>query len=447
MGGLVEALGRTTVRENASPMTSYKPARRPRALRYFLAAGGFTVASLATQITGIAAATAVPPSASAVVQVQGSSTSTLVATKKAKRHKHKHHKRAHRKAKRAATPTKRTTKKAVAPKKAAPTRPTSSIVINPIDNLLSGLPLFGLVGSRNVFAQDVSRAPLNPNSRGMVANLSNQVTSLYNGVAAFNVWNYNIGFATASPTTPKQRVTWDNCQRKGYTPSQLYTAAGGAVFVDVPIPTTAVPAPGSDSELAVWDPVADKLWEFWKANKQADGWHACWGGRIDRWSSSPGYFPNGMGATATGLAISAGMISVREAKAGQINHAMTLAMPRLAHWSQFSYPAQRSDGGEAPGTPNAIPEGIRFRLDPSLDTTNLKLTPLGHAIARAAQKYGFIVTDKSGAVAVQAESGVRMAANGSNPWDAVLGTTRSYEVMRNFPWNRMQALPFDYGKP
>ncbi|HVV30347.1 MAG TPA: hypothetical protein VHC41_05660, partial [Mycobacteriales bacterium] len=68
--------------------------------------------------------------------------------------------------------------------------------------------------------------------------------------------------------------------------------------------------------------------------------------------------------------------------------------------------------------------------------------------ARAAQKYGFIVTDQSGAVAVQAESGVPMQqATGTNPWTAIMNGTPSYQMLTNFPWTKLQALPANYGKP
>ncbi len=69
-------------------------------------------------------------------------------------------------------------------------------------------------------------------------------------------------------------------------------------------------------------------------------------------------------------------------------------------------------------------------------------------IAKAAQKYGFIVTDKAGCTAVVAESpAAAIAATGVDPWKALLGSTPSYSVMKNFPWDKLQALPKDYGKP
>ena len=44
--------------------------------------------------------------------------------------------------------------------------------------------------------------------------------------------------------------------------------------------------------------------------------------------------------------------------------------------------------------------GTRFRLDPSVNVDKLQLHPVAKMVARAAQTYGFIVTDQSGAVAV-----------------------------------------------
>ena len=51
-----------------------------------------------------------------------------------------------------------------------------------------------------------------------------------------------------------------------------------AAFERVPIPATATPAGGSDGTLVVWQPGTDRMWEFWKATRRADGWHAAWGG-------------------------------------------------------------------------------------------------------------------------------------------------------------------------
>lgn len=308
-------------------------------------------------------------------------------------------------------------------------------------------PAGGIFGPQSEFARDITDAPLAADSDALVANLGQQVAEYYDGIAAFNKDQFNVSAFMVSAGQPRANVIWDNCQRKSSVPKQLYDPSRGAIFASVPIPEDAVPAKGSDGELSIYDSSTDQLWEFWRANKQADGWHACWGGRIDQVATSKGFFADGTGASASGLSATAGSIRIREAQALKIDHAMSLGITRIAHWSEFSYPAQRSDGSEPVGKAAAIREGQRFRLDPSLDVNTLRLHPVAAAMARAAQQYGFIVTDRSGGVSVNPESGIGTTSRGAaNPWAAILGSTPSYQVLRNFPWNRMQALPIDYGK-
>lgn len=305
-------------------------------------------------------------------------------------------------------------------------------------------PVGGYFGSASVWKTPQLASALNPASAAMTANLVGQVQKYYGGVAALNVWQSNESLITAPAGTATTRVIFDDCQHKGYTPAALY--GPGGFFLNVPIPANAVPATGTDAGMAIYSASTDQLWSFWKASHQADGWHACWGGRIDSVSTSPGYFLNGGGATATGLSSEGGAVTIRDVESGVIDHAMSLAIPDPAKYTNFSWPAQRSDGSVA-STSN-IPEGTRFRLDPSINVAALKLTPVARMIAVAAQKYGFIVSDKAGAVSVITESGNSIAAaTGRNPWTALLGATPSYSVLANFPWASMQALPANQGKP
>jgi len=306
-------------------------------------------------------------------------------------------------------------------------------------------PLAGYFGTGSAWSADVSGAPLDPASASMGANLAGQVAGYYGGTAAFNAYRYNESEVTAPAGTPLTTVIFDDCQHKGYTPAGLYGVGGQ--FVDVPIPATAVPASGTDAGLAIYSPVTDQVWSFWEAKHLADGWHACWGGRIDSASTSPGYFTNGFGASASGLSAEGGAITVRDIESGSINHAMSLAIPSPAKATLFSWPAQRSDGN-ALSTSN-IPEGTRFRLDPSINVAAIpSMTRIGRMIAVAAQKYGFIVTDQAGAVSVVTESGNTVKAlTGTNPWDGLLAGTPDYLVMKNFPWTGTQAVQPGWGQP
>jgi peptidoglycan hydrolase-like protein with peptidoglycan-binding domain len=298
----------------------------------------------------------------------------------------------------------------------------------------------GPFGATSVWQQDISAAPLAANSAAVVANLAKQVSDYYGGNAAFNLGTYGEAYHTVAADQPRVDVIWDDLQHKGAW------ANPGEQFKSVPIPANAVPSSGTDHYLSIYQPATDKLWTFWIAKKLADGWHACWGGRLDNASKDPGWFKGGYGTSATGLAAQGGVVNIADAQAGTINHALALQVIIAANWDTYSWPAQRSDGGSH--APDAILEGSRFRLDPTLDVTTLGLHPIALMIAKAAQRYGFIVTDRSGAVAVVAESSAPMRAfGGADPWPALLNGTADYAVMHGFPWASLQLLPKDYGKP
>ncbi len=295
----------------------------------------------------------------------------------------------------------------------------------------------------SAFYADVSRAPMDARSADMAQHLAGQVADRYKGVAALNTTKFAASFVRAGPETPRRDVSFDNCQRKPSTPRRLFDGPG--YFKDVPIPEDARPAEGSDAHLAVWDPAGDTLWEFWKAKRRDDGsWQACWGGRIDDVSRSSGQFHAPYGAAASGLPHAGYMVTLEDARSGRIEHALGLVIPDPARG--HSYPANRSDGTSA--NRSNVPEGTRLRLDPSVDVDSLRLSPLGAAIARAAQKYGFIVTDRGGAVAVMAEGAdVWKGRTGQNPWTDLLGGVPSYQQLKGFPWDRLQVVQRDWGKP
>lgn len=295
------------------------------------------------------------------------------------------------------------------------------------------------------YYQDISTAPLAADSAQLTTLLAAQVSSRWGGVAAFNAYHYNTSLYRVDSTVPKTNVNFWDCQNKGYTPVNLVDGMGQ--FLNVPIPATAVPALGSDGTMTIYDPAADKVWEFWqmRRNPTSQKWEACWGGRLDKVSTAAGHFSGNYGSTATGLVMGGGVITMDDVRRGYINHALQISVTDAAK-GVFSWPAQRTDGLST--APVALTEGQRLRLDPSLDVSTLGLTPVGQMVAKAAQKYGFIIADKGGAVAVKTESGLAAkASTGVNPWDTLLGGVPESKVMTNFPWHRMQFVPKDYGKP
>ena len=111
-----------------------------------------------------------------------------------------------------------------------------------------------------------------------------------------------------------------------------------------------------------------------------------------------------------------------------------------------SWPANRNDGRSLDA--NALPEGQRLRLDPSIDLAKLKLSPLGRLVAVALQKYGAIVRDTSGSVSVYAENPLPLMTQGQvDPYQAYYAGLPKYAELDGIPWARLEAMPLDFGKP
>jgi hypothetical protein len=270
-------------------------------------------------------------------------------------------------------------------------------------------------------------APLDPASKRLVADLAGQVA--YYG-PWINTWEYS---------SPVYRVRAGQRRVKVQLDTRWQPLADA--FASVPLPRRARPARGSDGHLVVWQPASDTMWEFWKLARRPDGWHARWGGRMRRVSKNPGHFlERDWGATATGLPLLGGMITLADLRRGRIDHALAISLVRTRRW-QWSWPAQRTDGwieGAA-----SIPEGARFRLDPRLDIRSLGLPRITRMIARAAQRYGIVVRDKGGAVTFYAED---PAPTGHNPYagpDGWFEGRYPSELLARFPWERLRLLRMD----
>jgi hypothetical protein len=290
------------------------------------------------------------------------------------------------------------------------------------------LPLgMGLFAPTSVWNQALpSDAPLDPSSQRLAAALSGEVwrETLTRAGPWINTRDWSVPVYTVGAGVPTVRVTLD----VGVVSLQNDFAA-------VPLPASAHAAAGTDRHLVVYQPATDSMWEFWHAYQAADGWHAEWGGKMTHVSTSPGYFPGALGASATSLPLLGGLITIAELKAGRIDHALALALPNTdAH--AVSWPAQRGDGRTT--GPNAIPEGTQFRIDPAVDVTKLGLTPVGLAIARAAQRYGMVVRDSSDCVTFYAEDPTTSPS--PDPYPQVLAGLYPNEALANFPWDRLEVV-------
>lgn len=279
-----------------------------------------------------------------------------------------------------------------------------------------------------------ANAPLDPNSGAVTGELLNEVADSFSTPPhpTINTTAYSSPIYTVSRDEPRTRVAID--LPPGYSP-QLEER-----FASVPVPPGARPAAGDDSHMVVWQPSTDTLWEFWRMRFEGGSWRAGWGGRLDHVSRGPGHWVTpvaNLGATATSLPLAGGMITAEELRAGRIDHALAVAVPNVRKGAH-ALPAQRSDGVST--SPNAVPEGARFRLDPNLDVNALGLPPTTRAMALAAQRYGIIVRDQSSVVSFFAEDRVPF---GPDPYPTLFGDTAPWDLLRSFPWDHLQLMKMD----
>ena len=101
-----------------------------------------------------------------------------------------------------------------------------------------------------------------------------------------------------------------------------------------------------------------------------------------------------------------------EVKAGRIEHVLKVASgPDVSPRSVF--PMVGSDGSSS--NPSAPPQGLRFRIKPSVDLDSLDLPRQALVIARALQQYGFYIGDSGGVTALKLED-TRLEGRGEL-WD------------------------------
>lgn len=272
-----------------------------------------------------------------------------------------------------------------------------------------------------------ANTPLDPNSQAYVNEFVRQITS------------YGLWLNTTSYSVPVYVVAAD--QATQHVTLDTWGPDLQAQFDAVPIPANAQAAAGTDEHMVIWQPSTDKMWEFWVMHHEADGWHASWGGEMNNVSTNPGYFThtgqtNNWGATATGLPLLGGLITQADLQRGYINHALAISLVETAPQT-WSWPAQRTDGGDFTPGITAIPEGTRFRLDPNLNIASLHLPTLDRMIAQAAQTYGIVVRDKAGAVALYGQDPNTMP---TNPWPQALDNDYPSTYLSWLPWNHLQAL-------
>ena len=240
-----------------------------------------------------------------------------------------------------------------------------------------------------------ANAPLDPASRRLVAHFAGEAeTEVRTGTGPFvQTYSYTTPIYVVGPRQRLVRVAIDTDQNRVWVNS-LQGASD-----QVPIPPRARPSAGIDSQITIYQPSTNRLWEYWKLRRERDGWHARWGGAINDVSNSPGYYSplswskalSVWGASATSLPLVAGTMTLAELRSGHIDHALAITIP-YPRAGVAAWPAQRSDGT---GSAAELPEGVHLRLDPRLNIPAMHLPKIVEMMALSAQRYGIIVRDQS----------------------------------------------------
>jgi len=222
-------------------------------------------------------------------------------------------------------------------------------------------------------------------------------------------------------------------------------AALAAAWSAVPLPPTAVPAPGTNGHLVVWQPSTDRMWEFWRLAHEGEQWYASWGGAMEHVSTNRGVFgpeawpgaEPSWGATADSLPLVGGLVTLEDLAAGEINHALAMAIPH-ARAGVYASPAQRSDGNSS--SPFSLPEGSHLRLDPRLNLAALHLPKLTLMLAEAAQRYGILIRDQAAIVTFYAQEPLPSEPNPYRGPGGYLQGRYPSELLASFPWTHLELL-------
>jgi outer membrane biosynthesis protein TonB len=233
-----------------------------------------------------------------------------------------------------------------------------------------------------------------------------------------------------------------------YTVVSSNSTALQSAWSAVPLPSNAQPAAGSDEHLVVWQPSTDKMWEFWGLEKPKGTWQASWGGAMENVMADKGvYGPEAWpgatttwGASASSLPIAGGLITFEDLEHGVINHALAMAVPNVRE-GEYASPAQRTDGYMLGLT--TLPEGAHLRLEPGLDLASLHLPPFTLMLARAAQRYGIFIRDRSSNIAFYGQDPIPL---GTEPYTGSTGYFEgksSEALLASFPWSHLQVLKME----
>jgi hypothetical protein len=275
----------------------------------------------------------------------------------------------------------------------------------------AGVP--GLLGCQvfptdNPWNQDVSQAPVDPNSNTYIASIG--ASGHLHPDTGSNP-DYGIPYAVVGPGQPRVPIA--------------FTAYGDQSDPGpYPIPPNAPIEAGSDHHVLVIQTGACKLYELYNTSRSGGGWNADSGAVFDLNSNT--LRPDGWtSADAAGLPIFPGLIRYDEVQAGYINHALrfTVAHTQRGYIHPATHFASSSTDASLP------PMGLRLRLKAGYDVS--RFTGAARVILEALRRYGMIVADNGSNWYVTGASDTRWNDTDLDQLKAVPGS--AFEVVQTGP--------------
>jgi len=262
----------------------------------------------------------------------------------------------------------------------------------------------------NVYARDVSAAPLDPQSAAVIAWLEGQGGW---GLGRLQI-DFSIEVLEADASTPfLDFVPTDDFYEPDCDAVPMPVPSGGALEGESGYACTT----DGDCHLIVWHEPTARLFEMWRADIRSGVFR---GGCLAVWNLAAQPAVAGRGeqctsADAAGLPIAPLLFSADEVAAGEIPHAVRFALPNARIRNRTYVRPGTHATGAASGGPSAPPYGARLRLRADYPVDSLPSAG-ARVLARALQRHGMILAD-GGNVALMGRSDRFTTAK----WSGLLG--------------------------
>jgi hypothetical protein len=249
------------------------------------------------------------------------------------------------------------------------------------DKILAALQVFP---PDNPWNEDISKLPVHPKSKQMIAKI---------GADKKLAYNLDMGFVLVPPDQKKVafkiREYADESDKGPFPIPDNAPVEGWPLETKMSLEEIQRAKVDGDRHVLVVDPANHMLYELYQGRKTDSGWEASCSAAFDLKSNK--LRPDGWTSTdAAGLPIFPAVVRFDEVERGMVDHAMRFTVQKTRR--AYVYPATHFASKH---TDEELPRmGERFRLRADFDVT--KYSPHVQAILKGLKKYGMFVADNGG---------------------------------------------------